>query len=100
MGGAERFLWSTRAKARGKRKPAAATVMKQFLKWHSDADRERWMRSIAPFLWLFIPCLTRIRASSQSILHFLLKCLGNDACIELSGCVWVSFTHAKVMVLT
>lgn len=74
--------------------------MKQVLKWHSDADGERWMRSIAPFLWLFIPCLTRIRASSQSALHFLLKCLGSDACIELSGFVWVSFTHAKVTVLT
>lgn len=32
--------------------------------------------------------------------HFLLKCLGNDACVKLSGFVWVGFVHAKVTVLT
>lgn len=87
MGGAERFLWSIRAKARGKRKPLrAATVMKQFLKWHSDADRERWMRSIAPFFWLFTPCFnshksilteyTYISFSSAWEMMLALSCLG------------------------
>lgn len=102
VGGAKRFLLLTRAKARGKRKSPVAAEMKP-LKKDSDAAREKVdARPLLPRVSgvLFLR-LIGIRAFSLDVhTHFLQKCLGNDACVKLSGFVWVGFVHAKVTVLT